>query len=571
MDTIMSKDVKYVRRSNNNVISMRFDAAFFYERGVRFLERNDLRRALQAFRKTVEYEPHNPINHCNLAGVLSELGDFEGSNQVLLHVLQSVDPSMAECQFYLANNYANMGEYATAEEYVLRYLDSDPDGEYADDAEEMLGVLMDEFGGGKAYAEWERKRREHERAQARRDGRHLLEEGQFEAAVEWLEAVVRREPSNTAAHNNLSLAYYYTGQYDLAIATTEGVLAAHPHNMHALCNLAVYSAQLGPRERLQACIDKLKKVFPLHYDQAMKVGTTLGLVGEHFAAYQVFFRLVRVVERPEPVLLHSLAASAANIGRIHVARKWWKVLSQSPEMTEVANYYLSQLDKMQRQGKRAVRVSYQNDLPLHVQFAEMKKRLRSGDLSLWQHDPLLRASLYWGLRHGATETRKAVIRTLSLICDADAEKALRLFLKRTDIEQSMQAAALFALQKSGCRGRVEVYRNGLMESIRMSDLPKDVLLDIDPMWREVWNRADAWFREHKQTRYIKAAKQRWLTFLEQAFLRTNLRIVKPDIWVAGLVYTETRQRQQTVRQKELAAAFGVSVSSLCKAASRLEV
>lgn len=62
------------RHPSDNVISMRLDAAFFYERGVKFLERNQLRKAEQAFRKTIEYEPDNPVNHCNLAGVLSELG-----------------------------------------------------------------------------------------------------------------------------------------------------------------------------------------------------------------------------------------------------------------------------------------------------------------------------------------------------------------------------------------------------------------------------------------------------------------------------------------------------------------
>jgi tetratricopeptide (TPR) repeat protein len=163
MDTTSMKDKDRTRVSRqNNVISMRLDASFFFERGVKFLQRNDLRRALKAFRRTVEYEPMNPVNHCNLAGVLSEMGDFEASNEVLLHILNNLDPSMAECQFYLANNYANLGRYDIAEEYVLKYLDAAPEGEYVEDAEEMLSVLMDEFGGGKAYAKWEAERQKKE-------------------------------------------------------------------------------------------------------------------------------------------------------------------------------------------------------------------------------------------------------------------------------------------------------------------------------------------------------------------------------------------------------------------------
>ncbi|MCL6446001.1 MAG: tetratricopeptide repeat protein [Alicyclobacillus sp.] len=557
-------------RSNNKVIPMRLDAAFFYERGVRYLERNDLKRALKAFRKTVEYEPQNPINHCNLAGVLSELGDFEASNQVLLHVLEDLDPTMTECQFYLANNYANMGQYHAAEEYALRYLDSDPDGEYAEDAEEMLSVLMDEFGGGHIYAEWEKKRREQERNAAMRDGRHLLEEGQFEAAVEWLERIVRNEPSNTAAQNNLSLAYYYTGQYEKAIALTEHVLSTNPHNIHALCNLTVYSAQSGPKERLQACVKQLVKLFPLHYDQALKIGTTLGLIGEHEAAYHVFDRLVHIVDRPEPALIHSLAAAAANTGRYQTAKKWWRVLAQQPEAAEVAAYYVELMNRQIRQGKRALRVGYQYDLPLQVQFARMKKRLHEGDLVMWRQDPLLRASLYWGLRHGNTETRKAVIRTLALMADDDAERALRLFLKRPDVEASLQHAALYVLQLNGRRGRVEVYRDGALQSVRMSELPKDLVLRTDPVWPAILEAAQAWLRAHHAARWTAEAKRMCMDFAKQVFLRSDMRLVKPDVWAGALVYVLLKHTDKPVRQKDVAADFGVSPSSLGKAAQRLD-
>lgn len=551
------------------MISMRLDAAFFHERGVRYLQRNDLKRALKAFRKTVEYEPDNPVNHCNLAGVLSELGDFEASNEVLLHILRNLDPSMAECQFYLANNYANMGEYATAEEYVLRYLDQAPDGEYAADAEEMLDVLLDEFGGGKAYAEWSERHRIRERALAERDGRHLLEQGHFEAAVEWLEQVIAREPNNIPARNNLSLAYYYTGQYDKAVATAESVLSEHPHNVHAMCNLAVFSAQLGSRERLQQCVAKLKKVFPLHYDQAMKVGTTLGLIGEHEAALDLFARLVRVAERVDAALIHSLAAAAANTGRFAQARRWWKVLSHERDMAEVAQYYLELLNRAEQQGKRTLRASYQNELPLHVQLQRMKRRLHEGDLTTWRQDPVIRASLYWGLRHGDADTRLAVVRTLALIADEDAVQALRLFLKRPDVDGSLQAAALCALRMAGCRGRVDIHQGGALATVRMSDLPNDLILSVDPAWEAVWELAQRGLRETGHARFTGAAKRMWIRFLQRQFLQSELRIARPEVWAAGLVYAVVKGQRATVRQRDVADLFQVSASSVSKVAVRL--
>jgi len=559
-----------VSRMPSNIISLRQDAAYFFERGVRFLERNDLQRALKAFRKTIEFEPENPVNHCNLAGVLSEMGDFEASNQVLLHVLHDLDPSMAECQFYMANNYANMGKYDAAEEHVLKYLDSEPEGAYAADAEDMLDVLLDEYGGGSAYERWEQARQAEEIEAAKQDGRALLEQGQFEAAVEHLEGLVARESDNLAARNNLSLAYYYTGQHEQAMNMAEHVLTSQPDNVHALCNLAVFCKHTPAHDQLNACVNRLKKVFPLHYDQAMKVGTTLGLVGHHLDALYVFERLARIADRPDPILYHSIAASAANAGRLVTARKWWKVLAQLPGVSDIAGYYLSQLDTALSQGQRFMRVSYQYDLPLQVQFAAMKARLARTDVDVWRKDPLLRASLYWGLRNGTEETRLAVLRTLATIADPDAERALRQFLKRKDIEPSVQAAALFALVRSGVVDPVEIWRNGLLEQLPMASIPQDVILAVEPAWREVWTKASAWLMRHDvDQRIVSRARETWVACLQQTFMRGDVRVAKPEVWAAGLVYVVTHAVAAGYRQIDVASDFTVSLSSLRKAATRL--
>lgn len=555
--------------NRGKVVAMQFDAAFFFERGVKFLERNQLNKALKAFRKTVEYEPNNPVNHCNLAGVLSELGDFEGSNEVLLHVLSNLDPTMTECQFYLANNYANLGQYDVAEEYVLKYLDADPDGEYALDAEEMLDILMDEFGGGEAYKRWETERADREREQAVRDGRHLLEQGQFEAAVEWLEGLTRENQKDFAAFNNLSLAYYYTGRYHQAISSAEHVLESEPDNIHALCNLAVFTAHLGPASRLQRIVHKLSKVFPLHYDHAMKIGTTLGIIGEHGAAFEVFRKLVRFVGEPETVLIHSLAAAAANIGRFSTAVKWWRVLSAKPDMADVAMYYMDAVRQAEKNGAPSLRVSYQYDVPLQVKFREMKKRLDQGDVMNWRHDPLFRASLYWGLRHGDEEMQRAVIRTLTTMGDPDAERALRGFLNRQDITYNLQATALYALQRIGARGAVEFWAGEEQASVRLCDVPKDIILSVDDGWHRILSEAVAWLSSHGREDLVGEAKRVWIGFLKHQFQRNESAIGKADIWVAALLYSVLKKNNASVRQREIAEAFHVSPSSVSKAAGKL--
>ncbi len=557
-----------------NVIRFRQDAEYFAERGMRYLEQNHLTKALKAFQRTVELKPDSPIHQCHLAGVLSELGDFEASNKVLRLILDQLDPTMSECEFYLANNYANMGEYEAAEECVLRYLDADPDGEYAPDAEEMLTILMDEFGGGAAYERWKAERQAEEMNEAKRDGRHLLEEGHFEAAVEWLERIITEEPENMAARNNLSLAYYYTGMQEEAIRMTESVLEKQPDNVHALCNLAVYSIHTGPKTRLYACIDRLRKLFPLHYDQAMKVGTTLGLVGDHRSALRIFTVLVKLVDDPEPILLHSLAAAAANSGQLLLAQKWWRRLSRVPDMEDIARYHLQRLAAVMADGGRVLRVSYQYDLPFKMQLVEMKKRLQNADLSTWRSDPVLRASLYWGLRHGCDSTRRAVIRTLAVIGDVDASKALSLFVKRSDIDGAIQAVALCALKICKESGEVEIGRNGQPIKVNLRDIPWSVLLAVDPTWQEIWQETESFLETRVSPRVIKLAEATWLGFLRQMFVRNDLRVIKPQVWIAALVYVSCRQStdvgQKRLSQKDVAERFGVSVSAISRTAARLQ-
>ncbi|EPZ42979.1 tetratricopeptide repeat protein [Alicyclobacillus acidoterrestris] len=565
-------DTRHFRKSSSNgssnVIAMNFDAAYFFERGVRFLQRNDLNKALKAFRKTVEYEPNNPINYCNLAGVYSEMGDFEASNQLLEHVLCDLDPNMTECQFYLANNYANMGKYDAAEEYVLRYLDADPNGEYADDAEEMLGVLLDEFGGGRALEKWQEEKRKLDAEQAAKDGRYFLENGQFEAAVEWLEAVIKEEPENYAAYNNLCLAYYYTGQHDKALALADDVLHRQPDNLHALCNRAILVKHFGWKDVLDAAAEPLCKVFPLHYDLAMKVGTTLGIIGYHADAFEKFRRLMRLTAQADPVLIHATAAAAANCENWAVAERYWQMLARESEYQAVAEHYLRRLQEVRANHTAQLRVSYQLDLPVEEQLAVVKDKLKDPKMEAWRRDPLLRASLYWGLRHGNHETRRRVIRALAVVADDDAEKALQLFVGRRDIDDTLRLYAIVALKRIGARGKVRL--SGDAEEVAIEQINPDVIFELNPSWREVWQRAEAWLEKENLQRLVPEAKRLWLTYLYDMFLHVHRRIGKADIWVAGLLYITLRYFGVPIVQRELAEEFSVAASSIRKCSARLE-
>ena len=276
-----------------NVIPIRLDASFFFERAVRSLDRCRYDKALKYFRRAVEFEPDNPVNHCNMAGILSEMGRYEESNSILRVILERIDPGMTECYYYLANNYANMERYEDAEEALIRYLETDPHGHYLEEADELLELLHYELNRPPRVNTI--KCREHLFTHDK--ARRLLEAGRFSEAARLLEQLLERQPDFTAARNNLALAYYYMGYLEKSMQLTSQVLEADPGNLHALCNLTIFCRHKGREADLSQLTGLLKRIVPMHPEHTLKLATTLGIVGEHGEAHRLFGRLLRQIGR----------------------------------------------------------------------------------------------------------------------------------------------------------------------------------------------------------------------------------------------------------------------------------
>lgn len=297
----------------NNVLPLTMDAGFFFERALSSLDRYRYDKALKYFGKAVEYEPKNPVNHCNMAGILSEMGDYAASNAALLHVLEEIDPEMTECYFYIANNYANMELFEDAEEALVHYLEKDTSGQFLEEAKDMMELLQYELKRPTKLSQIKSREGafEHEKA------RKWLETGHFSQAIKLLEDITQKQPDFLAALNNLALAYYYRGDFEAALAAIASVLDQDDGNLHALCNLAIFYQHQGETIPLLSLIENLRKIVPFHQEHVFKLATTMGILGQHEIAYGHFRRLLRTIEHgQDPNLIHY--AAAAEIGRAHV-------------------------------------------------------------------------------------------------------------------------------------------------------------------------------------------------------------------------------------------------------------
>lgn len=553
----MKKSPIGLENKSKKVVRLQLDAGFFFERAVRSLDRHQYDKAVKYFRIAMEKEPDNPVNHCNLAGILSELGRFEESNEVLETVLDEVDPELYVCLYYMANNSANMGEFEQAEDYLLEYLSLDPEGEYAEEAEEMLYMVAYELG---------RPPREPipvalpEHMQKHEEARRHLEEGRFIQATELLEELVQTQPDFLAARNNLALAYYYTGHIEQAMKCIGQVLEADPSNLHALCNLAVLSHHMGEEKKSQQILQTLKKLVPFHQDHAYKLATTMGILGEHEVAYELFSRLLKVEEQPEAALYHYAAAASCNTGRLWLAQKYWKKALSLDAHSDVPRFYLEQIEEWLKQPEPILpTVSYHYHLPFEEQMLRMDPAQSQLSLEDLKANPLLRSSFCWALNHGEHHTKIQVIQLLGLIGDGEAEQLLRRFLERPDEEEELKQLAILVLQLMQAKPPYTVWTEGQLIEVG-TEAKREPSVSKDEKWEQVLECCLNGMKEY-DSHQQRDAKTLWSQFAEQKLTEVST-VRKVEAWAAALEYLVAKHHGLAMTQSRVADKYQASLSTV---------
>jgi len=535
------------------VVDFQQDAAFFVERGMKCLHRYDYEKALRSFRRAIELEPTNAECHCHLASALAETGKFEMSNEVLAEVIEKWDPSLVEVYFYMANNYANLEDFEMAEEMAIRYLQEDANGPYREDAEELLDYIYFELDMPPRHflpSENEDVYSKHERA------RRSLEEGRFLEALDTLKEIVEADPSFLPAWNNLSLAYYYVGDFELALDTIHKTLEMENGNLHALCNLAVLLSHQNHTGELLKLMDMLKKVVPFHPENTYKLATTMGVLGQHEEAFMHYHRMLRSGKPHEACTYHYAAISAYLSGRKDQALRWWQKAKQLDPEAGIADQYI-QMVKNEQEGETIKPIPYQYNPPQREVSWENASFTGVED---FKSDPMIRASLLWALQHGRDEVKVAVLQTLSLIADDEAEQAVRQFYEQTTDSQ-LQKLALLALVDMGatlpCTAPPATKKR---QEARNNQQPEESV-------EEVIHRL---LHEAGQPEAAKWCLNAWHQFQQQSTAEAG-QVRKTVAWVAALEYVYGTVTNQKVSQASLAKKYGVSAATVAKCVKLMSV
>lgn len=456
----------------SNIVSVHFDASFFFERGTRSLRRQDPHKALKYFQKCVELEDRNPHYLIHLAATYTEIGLFEESNRILTKIVNEIDEELTECYYYIANNCAHMGDFDQAEQYALLYQQEEPDGAFVEDAEELLDIICYELERTPKELDVEHKLiAKHEKS------KYCLEEGKFLEATRLLEEMVEEYPHFLAARNNLALGYYYLGQFDRAMSVLQEILRMDNANLHALCNLAVFYRHKGKDKEVGHLINGLKKIYPIQIDHIYKLAITLGILGEDERAYQLFKMLYKRGLICEDIsLYHFLAVAAFNTRKKQLAKKYWQKLKQIETNRRIAEFYLQAVDDESFCLENR-RLPYHYQLPYDVQFKQ-KEWMLSGTIPQdILNDPLIRSSLFWTLRTGNRETKIQVLHTFAYFTDHEVEQVLRQLILDPQEDDDVKKVAIAILHQVGAEPPYLAVLNNKQLAIDENRLLTSIFLD----------------------------------------------------------------------------------------------
>lgn len=159
--------------------------------------------------------------------------------------------------------------------------------------------------------------------------------GQYQEAVQMLQAVIAEDPQCAPAYNNLGAIYYLCKDYQLAVAAYQSALDIKPNYLDAYYNLALAQTKCELHEEAMVTYRALLTLQPEHAGARFQAGSLLMLRRDYAAAQHEFNVLLKY--HPEHFeSLANLALCYLQIGRLDLAAKCYsQALELVPEDSDI--------------------------------------------------------------------------------------------------------------------------------------------------------------------------------------------------------------------------------------------
>lgn len=273
--------------SQNKIISIQQDANFYFHKGVKAFQKRDFFKAQKWFTRAVELAPAEPLFKCQLSVLHTELGSYHAANQLLNEVLEEYHEEYSDCYYLLANNYAHLGLFYEAKKYSKKYLETENDGEFVEDANQLLDLL--EMNDEDLDEDWMFDE-EDELLMHQESVFYHMERENWEEALPILNEMLAIYPDQVSVKHDYAHVIFQLGHRKEAIMLEESWLEKDPGSLRSHCNLAQFY-HLEQSEKAQNHIEILQLVYPMHEGQKLKIAVTLAKTGYYKEAYDRFLSL----------------------------------------------------------------------------------------------------------------------------------------------------------------------------------------------------------------------------------------------------------------------------------------
>lgn len=462
------------------VIPFSQNATFYMKRGAKELEKNDLIAAVHKYREAYERAPEDAEIAVALAEILSQMQRFEESNRILFRLLADRDDAPPECHFGLACNYFGLQDYDRAADSLEDYLELEPDGEFAADAEDFLDLIDDddamfESTGLRGDDDYEDNAVTH-------FARSLLASGEVGYAVEELERRYQQTPKSLKIREQLAVAYFVANRREEAKQIADGILAEDAGNVLAGSTLALGEIEEGKRDAALARLDEMLKRRALEPEELHSIAVLQLDLEQYADAEKTLTQMMHLMPYDENVL-HKLGYTRFLQGDVEGAKAYYQKLLRIDPHDTVAKYYLNQCKHMDSAGKKP---NAKWIIPYQVPFSEAFRRLNHLNRTLamphdelnsvWAEDAAFRDLLIWAISLSDVRVKRSMLSLVFTFGDKNAEHILRDFLLRTDQPDELKRAVFGMLKHLGAKEPFMAYLNGRWIKGRVSLLELDYKL-----------------------------------------------------------------------------------------------
>ncbi|SDB98100.1 tetratricopeptide repeat protein [Shouchella lonarensis] len=269
-------DRYHSKQTSNIVVPFHRSGDYFFHKGLTAFKKKHLHQAVKQFERAIKRSDNEPAFQVQLAIVLTELGEYERANEILQNVLYQGEEQQEICHFLIASNAAYLGYFSQAKHHAERYLQLEPEGECAEEAQRLIDVCDNDLLFTSSYQEED----EH-LLDLHAQALEYMETSKLDHAMRILEDITNTYPAYWAAQNHLAEVVFRKGEYARAFSLCETILKAHPNNLLTHCNLALFHDKLGHATKVAQYKQLLPTILPMDIDHAIRLVEVLCTLGQY--------------------------------------------------------------------------------------------------------------------------------------------------------------------------------------------------------------------------------------------------------------------------------------------------